>query len=152
MNGEGGSGQAEWEGGKRAKGGRGGKTKTRKEERRRRRSTVLQVELDCWPVRRFAHPYVEVFALSSFEEEDIVAIVEFGEFIELVELGLCIYLAFFPAVREEGVKIVEEMAMSVGDAAGAEDEDSLLDLGSCGCRCGCGCRFGSCFLRLPSSL
>lgn len=30
--------------------------------------TVLEMEFDGWTVGRFAHPYVEVFPLSGFEE------------------------------------------------------------------------------------
>jgi hypothetical protein len=30
------------------------------------------------------HPAVEIFALASFEKENIVAVVEFCEFVELV--------------------------------------------------------------------
>ena len=39
--------------------------------------TILHVHFHCWPVRRFAHPYVEIFSFPSFEEEHIIAIVEF---------------------------------------------------------------------------
>lgn len=38
------------------------------------------------PVGCFAHPEVEIFAFAGFEKEDVVAVVEFGQFIELVEL------------------------------------------------------------------
>jgi len=47
----------------------------------------------------FAHPEVEIFAFASFEEEDVVAVVEFCEFVELVELRLCVQLCVFAAVR-----------------------------------------------------
>lgn len=62
----------------------------------------------------FAHPYVEIFALARFKEENIVTVVEFGEFVELVEFGFCIELRIFAAVRKKGVKVVEEVAMAVG--------------------------------------
>jgi len=47
----------------------------------------------------FAHPEVEIFAFPSFEEEDVVAVVEFCEFVELVELRFCVQLCIFAAVR-----------------------------------------------------
>lgn len=62
----------------------------------------------------FAHPYVEVFTLARFEEENIVAIVEFGEFVKLVQFGFCVELRIFAAVREKGVEVVEEVTMPVG--------------------------------------
>lgn len=58
----------------------------------------------------------------------VIAVVEFSQLIELVELRLCIKLCVFAAVRQEGVQVVEEMSMSVGDASRAEDQDSLLVL------------------------
>ena len=39
---------------------------------------VLEVEFHRGPVRRLAHPDVEVFTLAGFEEEDVVAVVEVG--------------------------------------------------------------------------
>ena len=68
--------------------------------------TILKVEFHSWTVGRFAHPYVEILPLSRFEEQDIVAIVEFGEFVELIELCLGIELCIFTTVRQEGVKVV----------------------------------------------
>ena len=68
--------------------------------------TVLKVKFHSRSIGRFAHPYVEVFPLSCFEEQDIVAIVEFGELIELIELCLGIELCIFTTVRQEGVKVV----------------------------------------------
>lgn len=73
-----------------------------------------------------AHPYIEVLALPRFEEQDIIAVVEFGQFVELVELGLGIKLCIFSAVRQEGVEIIKEMSVSVGYPTRGEDEDPLL--------------------------
>lgn len=50
--------------------------------------TVLEVHLNSRPVGHLAQPYVQVLTLARLEEEDIVAIVQLGELIELVELGL----------------------------------------------------------------
>lgn len=49
-------------------------------------------------VGRFAHPYVEVLSLARFEEENIVAIVEFGKLIKLVEFGFCVQFVLATAV------------------------------------------------------
>jgi len=106
------------------------------------RSTVLEMHLQGRAIGRFADPYVEVFALSRFEEEDVVAVVELGQFVELVELGLGVELRIFAAVGEEGVEVVEEMSLSVGDSARGKDEDSLL--GSRGNGGGSGGVFRSC--------
>lgn len=106
------------------------------------RGTVLEVHLHGRAIGRFADPYVEIFALSRFKEEDVVAVVELGEFVELVELGFGVELRIFAAMGEERVEIVEKMSMSVGDSARGEDEDSLL--GSCGDGCRRGGVFGSC--------
>ena len=76
------------------------------------RRTVLQMHLGCRPIGGFAHPYVEVFALARFEEEDIVAVVEFGDFVELVEFCFGVEFCVFAAVGEEGVEVIEEMTMS----------------------------------------
>lgn len=62
----------------------------------------------------FAHPYVEVFTLARFEEENIVTIVEFGEFVKLIQFGFGIEFRIFAAMREKGVEVVEEVTMSVG--------------------------------------
>jgi hypothetical protein len=42
------------------------------------RGTVLHVHFHGRPIGRFAHPEIEIFALAGFEEEDVVAVVEFG--------------------------------------------------------------------------
>ena len=49
----------------------------------------------------FAHPYVKIFALTGFEEQNIITVVEFGKFIELVELRFGVEFRIFAAVREK---------------------------------------------------
>ena len=56
------------------------------------------MHLDGRPIRGFTHPYVEIFALSRLEEEHIIAIVEFGELIELIKFGLGVEFCIFPAM------------------------------------------------------
>lgn len=74
--------------------------------------TVLEVHFDGGAVGGFAHPDVEVFGFAGFEEEDVVAVVEVGEFVELVEFGFRVEFGVFATVREEGVQVVEEVTMS----------------------------------------
>ena len=69
--------RTEWLGHEEAGGGEGG----RRRKWIRVRHTILEVHFHGWPVRRFAHPYVEVFAFAGFEKEDIVAVVEVGELV-----------------------------------------------------------------------
>ena len=49
---------------------------------------------------------------ARFEEEDVVAIVQVGEFVELRQLRFGVELGVFATVWEEGVQVGEEMAMS----------------------------------------
>ena len=72
----------------------------------------MQVQLDCWAIGSLAHPYVQVLALARFEVEDVVAIVEVCQLIELVKLCFGVEFCIFAAVRKECVEIVEEMSMS----------------------------------------
>ena len=74
---------------------------------------VLSVQFHGGPVRRFGQPHVQVAGFAGFEEEDVVAVVQVGELVELVELGLGVELRIFAAVREERVEVGEEMAVSV---------------------------------------
>lgn len=73
---------------------------------------VLGVEFYCRAVWGVAEPEVEVFAFAGFEEEDVVAVVEVGEFVELGELGFCVEFGVFAGVGEEGVQVGEEVAVS----------------------------------------
>lgn len=76
--------------------------------------TVVEVHLHGRAIGRFAHPYVEIFALARFKEENIVTVVEFGEFVQLVEFGFCVEFRIFAAVRKKRIEIVEKVAMSIG--------------------------------------
>lgn len=67
------------------------------------------MHLDCRPIGRFAHPYVKVFALARFEEQNVVAVVELCEFVELVEFSFRVQFGVFAAVREEGIEVIQEM-------------------------------------------
>ena len=74
---------------------------------------VLTVHLDGGAVRRLGQPDVEILAFAGLKEHDIVAVVKVGEFVKLGELGLCVEFGVFARVREEGVQVVEEVAVSV---------------------------------------
>ena len=71
------------------------------------------MHLDGWTVRGLAHPNVQILSLARLEEENIVAVVEFGEFVELVEFRLGIELCIFSGMRKKGVKIIQKVTMSV---------------------------------------
>jgi len=73
---------------------------------------VLTVHLDGGAVRRLGQPDVEILAFAGLKEHDIVAVVKVGEFVKLGELGLCVEFGVFARVREEGVQVVEEVAVS----------------------------------------
>ncbi len=62
------------------------------------RRTVLKMAFHSGTVGGFAHPYVEVFALAGFEEEDVVAVVEVGKLVQLVEFRFGVELCVFAAV------------------------------------------------------
>ena len=74
---------------------------------------VLDMHLDGWAVRRLAHPQVKILSLACLEEENIVAVVKFGELVQLVEFGLGVEFDVFAGVWKQGVKIIQEVAMSV---------------------------------------
>ena len=50
--------------------------------------TVLKVHLDGRSIWCLAHPRIQVLAFTRFEKENIIAIVQIGKLIELVELAL----------------------------------------------------------------
>lgn len=71
------------------------------------------MELDSRAVRDLAEPHVKILSLSRLKEEDVVAVVEFGQLVELVELRLGIELGILSAVRKHRGDIVQEMAVSM---------------------------------------
>jgi len=59
------------------------------------RNTILHVEFNSWSIRRFAHPQIKIFSLPSLKEEYIIAVVEFGELVQLVEFGFGVEFGVF---------------------------------------------------------
>lgn len=49
---------------------------------------------------------------AGLEVEDVVAVVEVGEFVELVEVRFCVEFGVFAGVGEEGMEVGEEVAVS----------------------------------------
>ena len=74
---------------------------------------MLQVELEGGAVGRLGEPAVQVAGFPGLEEEHVVAVVQRGELVELVQLRLGVELGLPPAVREEGVQVVEQLLVSV---------------------------------------
>ena len=61
--------------------------------------TILEVHLDRGSIGRLAHPYIEVLPFPRLKKHYVVAIVEFRELVQLVELGLCIKLCVLATMR-----------------------------------------------------
>ena len=73
----------------------------------------MGVELDCRPVGHLAEPHVQILSFPRLEEHHVVAVIELGELVELVELGLGVELDVFPAVGEHCRQVIEKMSVSV---------------------------------------
>jgi len=70
------------------------------------------MHLDRGSVGCFAHPCVQVFPFACLEEEDVVAVVEVCQLVELVEFCFRVEFGIFSAVREERVEVVDEVSVS----------------------------------------
>jgi hypothetical protein len=57
------------------------------------------VELDRWSIGHLAHPNIEILSLSGFEKKNIIAVVQFGELVQLIQLGLGVELGLLLAMR-----------------------------------------------------
>lgn len=108
------------------------------------------MEFDGRSVRNLAEPDVEILALSCLEEQNVVAVVQLGEFVEFVKLRLGVELGILPAVGEHRGDIVKKVTMTIrrapvrdrctrvfimeqgilpeSDTSGRENQDSLLVL------------------------
>jgi len=63
------------------------------------------VHLERGAIGRLGEPDVEVFAFARLEVHDVVAVVEVGELVELLELGFGVEFGVFAGVGEEGVQV-----------------------------------------------
>lgn len=105
------------------------------------------MELDGRSIRNLTQPHVKILSLPCLEEKYIVAVVEFCQLIELVQLRLGIEFGVFSAMGEHRCNIVQEMTVPaqipkseacaewfiaeispVGNASRRENQDSLLVL------------------------
>jgi hypothetical protein len=66
---------------------------------------VLAVQFDRRAIGRFGEPKVQVLGFAGLEEEDVVAIVEVCEFVEVGEVGFGVEFGIFAAVWEESMKV-----------------------------------------------
>lgn len=71
------------------------------------------MHLDARPVRCFAHPHVEVLPFPRLEKENVVAVVQIRDLVQVVKLRLRIQLCVFTTVGKHSYYVFEEMAMSV---------------------------------------
>ena len=74
--------------------------------------TVLHVHFDSRSVGRLGHPDIQILGLARLEKENIVAVVEFGQLVELIELSLGVELCVLAAVRHHRSEVVEKVSVS----------------------------------------
>jgi hypothetical protein len=87
-----------------------------------KRHTVLGVELYGRAVGDLAAPQVQILALSRFEKEAVVAVVQFGELVQLVELALGVELGILATMGHHVCQVAEEVAVSL-----ARREEKVLE-------------------------
>lgn len=75
--------------------------------------TILDVHLDGRTIGHLARPQVQVLTLPRLEKEDIVAVVQLRQLVELVKLGFRVELGVFPRVGHHGCEVIEQVSMSV---------------------------------------
>jgi hypothetical protein len=90
--------------------------------------TILDMELYGWTIWRFTQPGIEVFSFPGLEKQDVVAVVQLGELIELIQLALCVKFRLLSSVRKESCEVIEEVSVSEGHASRCEHENSLSSL------------------------
>lgn len=59
------------------------------------------MKFDCGTVGNFAQPHIQIFALPRFKEENVVAVVELSQLIELAQSGFGVEFGILSAVREQ---------------------------------------------------
>ena len=74
--------------------------------------TVLKVHLDRRPIGRFAHPDIKIFAFSGFEKQHIIAVVQFSQLVQLIQLGFGVEFCIFATMREKGIDIIQKMSVT----------------------------------------
>lgn len=70
------------------------------------------MQLDAGSVGRFAHPHVQILPLPRLEEEDVVAVVQVRNLVQMVQLRLGVQLCVFAPVGEHCDYVFEEMAVA----------------------------------------
>jgi hypothetical protein len=66
---------------------------------------VLAVQFDRRTIGRFGEPEVQVLCFAGLEEEDVVAVVEVCELVEVGEVGFGVEFGIFAAMWKESVEI-----------------------------------------------
>lgn len=80
------------------------------------------MELYGRAVGDLAAPQVQILALSRFEKEAVVAVVQFGELVQLVELALGVELGVLATMGHHVCQVAEEVAVSL-----ARREEKVLE-------------------------
>lgn len=75
--------------------------------------TVLHMQLDARSIRGFAHPHVKILPFPRLEEEDVVAVVQIRNLVQVVKLRLRVQLSIFTAVGKHSDYVFEKVAMSI---------------------------------------
>jgi hypothetical protein len=75
--------------------------------------TVLKVKFDGRPIGYLAEPDVEVLSFARLEEENVVAVVQLGQLVQLGKARFRVELGIFSAVREHRSNIIKQMAVAV---------------------------------------
>lgn len=83
------------------------------------------MELHSRTIRRLREPDVEILGLSGLEEEDIVAIVQIGELVQLVEVGFRVEFGVFAGVRKERVEVVQQVAVAIA-LVSIDERDAIV--------------------------
>ena len=68
--------------------------------------TILQVKLHSRSIGNLAQPDVQILSLAGLKEKDIVAVIQLGELVELVQAGFGVEFGILPAMRKHRGNIV----------------------------------------------
>lgn len=74
--------------------------------------TILNVHLDCRAVWHLARPHIKILSFPRLEEENIVAVVQFSQLVQLIQLRFRVKLGVLAAMGHHGREVVEKVSVS----------------------------------------
>lgn len=80
------------------------------------------MHLDGRTVGDLAAPEVQILSLARLEEQGVVAVVQLGELVQLVELALGVELGILAAVGHHVGQVAEEVAVSLARRRGERQQ------------------------------